>query len=765
MSMRLPGEELVSGKEVNVETSQGELLGATSTTADGTHYFTFRGVPYAKPPVGPLRFKSPQEAEPWKGQRDARQFATRCLQEDGGSEDCLYLNIFTPQLGPNSNLPVMVWFHWGAFAFGSADLDPGHIMDLGVVVVSVQYRLNVFGKFSCQGYSMTYKEATREKRGIGTIQRVSRLAKIPGFLSLEGTDVPGNAGLKDQVAALRWINKNINQFGGDADRVTLFGCSAGGSSVHFHILSPLSTGLFHRGISQSGTALDPWAYIEQSQSYAFRLGRNLGLQTEDPQELLDLLRNVPADELEAAVVKLLKPDEKTRYYIFPFLPSLEYSSRTEEPFLAQHPDYIEQHGNFNKTARTTTHTLHCCHWTERNSSHFTLLPLDSEDHSSHFTLLSLNKEEHSSHFTLMSLDREEQSSHFTLLPLEREEQSSHFTLLPLDSEDHSSHFTLLSLDREEHSSHFTLLSLDKEEHSSHFTLMSLDREEQSSHFTLLPLLPLDREEQSSHFTLLPLDSEDHSSHFTLLLLDREKHSLHFTQKEAAITSLSSDTSVPYITGVNKMEGKFSIMSDPTNNDVSQLSYWETINSDLERVVPVDLGLEKGSPESLQVANKVKEFYFGDREISLETKEQWIELQSDILFNVKTQFTVRQFANRSNSTYNYHFTYNNSAHTQEMDYLFYQDKVVGESSRDANIANYIGTLWANFAKTGVPWFQGGVKWEPVSKSRLYYLKIDDKLSLEEELEKERIDFWLDIYNSYQKSGLTFSPVTGRLDGEL
>nr|CAD7598097.1 unnamed protein product [Timema genevievae] len=555
MFVCLSREEPVSGEEVIVETSQGELLGATSTTADGTHYFTFRGVPYAKPPVGPLRFKSPQEAEPWKGQRDARQFATRCLQEDGGSEDCLYLNIFTPQLGPNSNLPVMVWFHWGAFAFGSADLDPGHLMDLGVMVAEEN---------SSDLVTVVNKVCINEFAAPST--RI-----LEGFLSLEGTDVPGNAGLKDQVAALRWINKNINQFGGDADRVTLFGCSAGGSSVHFHILSPLSTGLFHRGISQSGTATDPWAYIEQSQSYAFRLGRNLGLQTEDPQELLDLLRNVPADELEAAVVKLLKPDEKTRYYIFPFLPSLEYSSRTEEPFLAQHPDYIEHHGNFNK--------------------------------------------------------------------------------------------------------------------------------------------------------------------------------------------------VPYITGVNKMEGKFSIVSDPTNNDVSQLSYWETINSDLERVVPVDLGLEKGSPESLQVANKVKEFYFGDREISLETKEQWIELQSDILFNVKTQFTVRQFANRSNSTYNYHFTYNNSAHTQEMDYLFYQDKVVGESSRDANIANYIGTLWANFAKTGVPLFQGGVKWEPVSKSRLYYLKIDDKLSLEEELEKERIDFWLDIYNSYQKSGLTFSPVTGRLDGEL
>nr|CAD7460790.1 unnamed protein product [Timema tahoe] len=552
-----------------------------------------------------------------------------------------------------------------------------------------------------------------------TKDRVPSLMPLaPRFLSLEGTDVPGNAGLKDQVAALRWINKNINQFGGDADRVTLFGCSAGGSSVHFHILSPLSTGLFHRGISQSGTATDPWAYIEQSQSYAFRLGRNLGLQTEDPQELLDLLRNVPADELEAAVVKLLKPDEKTRYYIFPFLPSLEYPSRTEEPFLAQHPDYIEHHGNFNKTARTTTHTLHCCHWTERNSSHFTLLPLDSEDHSSHFTLLSLNKEEHSSHFTLMSLDREEQSSHFTLLPLDREEQSSHFTLLPLDSEDHSSHFTLLSLDREEHK----------------FTLHTADTGQRGTQFTLYTAVTGQR---GTEFTLYTAVTGQRGTQFT----------------------------VPYITGVNKMEGKFSIVSDPTNNDVSQLSYWETINSDLERVVPVDLGLEKGSPESLQVANKVKEFYFGDREISLETKEQWIELQSDILFNVKTQFTVRQFANRSNSTYNYHFTYNNSAHTQEMDYLFYQDKVVGESSRDTNIANYIGTLWANFAKTGVPWFQGGVKWEPVSKSRLYYLKIDDKLSLEEELEKERIDFWLDIYNSYQKSGLTFSPVTGRLDGEL
>nr|CAD7259877.1 unnamed protein product [Timema shepardi] len=371
-------------------------------------------------------------------------------------------------------------------------------------------------------------------------------------------------------------------------------------------MSPLSTGLFHRGISQSGTGTDPWAYIQQSQPYAFRLGRNLGLQTEDPQELLDLLRTVPADELEAAVVQLLEPDEKTRYYTFPFLPSLEHPSRAEEPFLAQHPDYIEHHGNFNKRG---------------------------------------------TQFTLLSLDRGTQ-------------------------------FTLLSLDR-----------------GTQFTLLSLDRE------------------------------------------------------------------VPYITGVNKMEGKFSIVSDPKNTDVTQLSYWETINGDLERVVPVDLGLEKGSPESLRVANKVKEFYFGDRNISLETKEQWIQLQSDILFNVKTQFTVRRFADRSNSTYNYHFTYNNSAHTQEMDYLFYQNKVSGESSKDAKIANAIGTLWANFAKTGVPSFQGGVKWEPVSKSRLYYLKIDDELSLEEELEKERIDFWLDIYSSHQKMGLAFSPVSGRLDGEL
>nr|CAD7201674.1 unnamed protein product [Timema douglasi] len=682
----------VSAEEVIVETSQGELLGATSTTADGTHYFTFRGVPYAKPPVGPLRFKELlQILYGAKGEKNHHIPPVWDLNPDTVIDDtlalvklCSYLNltpgvvqgngaycvvlavpagaralggaegrsrvrdtlsaggrrvgglsvsqrlhatgnchhsVTTTQLGPNSNLPVMVWFYWGAFAFGSADLNPGHLMDLGVVVVSVQYRLNVFG-----------------------------------FLSLEGTDVPGNAGLKDQAAALRWINKNINQFGGDENRVTLFGCSAGGSSVHFHVLSRLSTGLFHRGISQSGTGTDPWAYIDQSQPYAFRLGRNLGLQTEDPQELLDLLRSVPADELEAAVVELLEPDEKTRYYTFPFLPSLEHPSGAEEPFLAQHPDYIEHHGNFNK-------------------------------------------------------------------------------VVVLYREEHSSHFTLLSLDRGEH---------NREEHQ--FTLLSLDR---GTQFTLHTAVTRQR---GTQFTLHTAVTRQRGTQFTLLSLDRG-------------TQFTLDREVPYITGVNNMEGKFSIVSDPKNNDVTQPSYWETINSDLERVVPVNLGLEKGSPESLRVANKVKEFYFGDRNISLETKEQWIQLQSDILFNVKTQFTVRRFADRSNSTYNYHFTYNDSAHTQEMDYLFYQNKVSGESSKDTKIANVIGTLWANFAKTGVPSFQGGVKWEPVSKSRLYYLKIDDELSLEEELEKERIDFWLDIYNSHQKMGLAFSPVAGRLDGEL
>ncbi|OXB61787.1 hypothetical protein ASZ78_004060 [Callipepla squamata] len=202
----------------------------------------FLGLPFAKPPVGPLRFSEPQPPEPWRGVRDATSYPPMCLQnkEIGQffsdavtnrkekvrlqmSEDCLYLNIYTPvSTGSQEQLPVFVWIHGGGLVFGAASTYDGSALAAfdNVVVVTIQYRLGIVGYFS-----------TGDKHA------------------------RGNWGYLDQVAALQWIQENIVHFGGDPGSVTIFGESAGGISVSALILSPLAKGLFHRAISQSGTAI------------------------------------------------------------------------------------------------------------------------------------------------------------------------------------------------------------------------------------------------------------------------------------------------------------------------------------------------------------------------------------------------------------------------------------------------------------------------------------------------------------------------------
>ncbi|KAJ8881681.1 hypothetical protein PR048_018167 [Dryococelus australis] len=217
-----------------------------ATSADGTTYYRFHGIPYTNPPVGNLRFAAPQEPASWSGVRQAVKFRRDCFKAPSiGSEDCLYINVYTPQVrlllnissivvvfspvrsaavaerldclppikanrskSPSRNaslLPVMVYIHGGAFVSGSANTGPGQLMDHGVVMATISYRLNLFG-----------------------------------FMSIEGTDAPGNAGLKDQVAALKLIQKNIEHFGGNPKSITIFGVSAGGASVQYHMLSPMS---------------------------------------------------------------------------------------------------------------------------------------------------------------------------------------------------------------------------------------------------------------------------------------------------------------------------------------------------------------------------------------------------------------------------------------------------------------------------------------------------------------------------------------------
>jgi len=223
------------GTPVVVATGAGSLRGRWQ---DGVARFA--GVPYAAPPVGDLRFRAPAPVDPWTGERSAEAFGPICPQNPsmmdalfGGDserwdEDCLYLNVWTPdpEAADTGPLPVMVWIHGGGFEMGSGSsplYDGTHFASSGVVLVSLNYRLGAFG-----------------------------------FLELGHLDADlsgsGNAGLLDQIAALEWVQSNIANFGGDAANVTVFGQSAGSMSISLLMASPRATGLFRRAITQSGAA-------------------------------------------------------------------------------------------------------------------------------------------------------------------------------------------------------------------------------------------------------------------------------------------------------------------------------------------------------------------------------------------------------------------------------------------------------------------------------------------------------------------------------
>lgn len=202
------------------------------TVKDGLRIW--QGIPYAAPPVGELRWRAPQPVVPWQGVRDTKALPPACQQSATWinlpeSEDCLYLNVWAPRATKGEKRPVMVWIHGGGYYGGSASqplFDGAHIARHGVIVVTLNYRLGVFGFFS-------HPE-----------------------LAAEGK-VAGNQGLLDQVAALQWVKRNIAALGGDPGRVTIFGESAGSESVAILTTSPLAKGLFQRAIGESGNMAMP----------------------------------------------------------------------------------------------------------------------------------------------------------------------------------------------------------------------------------------------------------------------------------------------------------------------------------------------------------------------------------------------------------------------------------------------------------------------------------------------------------------------------
>jgi para-nitrobenzyl esterase len=197
----------------------------------------YKGIPFAAPPVGALRWRAPQPAPKWESVRTADQFAPGCMQSMGGpppggmSEDCLHLNVWTPAKSPRDRVPVLVWIYGGGFSGGATSIpvySGEKLARRGVVLVSIAYRVGVFGFYA-------YPELSAESP-----HRVS-----------------GNYGLLDMIAGLQWIQRNIAAFGGDPKRVTIFGESAGGIAVSMLCASPLVKGLFTGAISESGGSFGP----------------------------------------------------------------------------------------------------------------------------------------------------------------------------------------------------------------------------------------------------------------------------------------------------------------------------------------------------------------------------------------------------------------------------------------------------------------------------------------------------------------------------
>ncbi|XP_017483494.1 PREDICTED: venom carboxylesterase-6-like [Rhagoletis zephyria] len=279
----------------------GVLVGRHRVSHKGRHMRAFMGVPYALPPVGELRFKPPVPYGPWVGERQTIQDSPKCIQRDPyrrdleieGSEDCLYLNVYTPEdLPTHDPLPVMVYFHGGGFQCGSgisSFYGPEFLLDHDVILVIGNYRVGPLG-----------------------------------FLSTETLDCPGNFGLKDQVEILRWVQKNIGAFGGDPKSVTIFGNSAGGASVTYHMLSNSSKGLFQKAIAQSGTYYNPWAqpqYKGLSASRACKVAQLVGCNAEAQwPELLHCLRGKSAKDVVATLYELFEWDYDP---MVPFQPVVE----------------------------------------------------------------------------------------------------------------------------------------------------------------------------------------------------------------------------------------------------------------------------------------------------------------------------------------------------------------------------------------------------------------------------------------------------------
>ncbi|KAG5668734.1 hypothetical protein PVAND_016661 [Polypedilum vanderplanki] len=298
--------------ELLVEINSGKILGRALVSNSGRTIRAFTGIPYAAPPIGNLRFKQAQKVTPWNNTFIAQNKPAKCLQFNPfirsfvieGQEDCLTLNVFAPQEIEGKKFPVIVWFHGGGWTRGDASpYGPEYLLDHDIILVSGEYRVGALG-----------------------------------FLSSEDKNVPGNFGLKDQAFILKWVQENIEKFGGDKNSVTIWGESAGGASIHYHMYSPMSRGLFHRAISHSGSLYNCWSDptrpgVARKNFYRFAIEADCAKSENDnTEEVADCMRKIEAEKLTEISTRSYFWDNDP---VVPLQPVIESFDMEEEPFIKE----------------------------------------------------------------------------------------------------------------------------------------------------------------------------------------------------------------------------------------------------------------------------------------------------------------------------------------------------------------------------------------------------------------------------------------------
>ncbi|KAL7729708.1 hypothetical protein ACLKA6_014578 [Drosophila palustris] len=308
-----------------VDLPNGQLRGR-----DNGGYYSYESIPYAEPPLGELRFEAPQPyTRKWEDTFDATNSPVLCLQWSQfneqpdklvGTEDCLIVSVYKPKNPGRKSFPVLVNLHGGAFMFGGGT-GYGHtrLMASGnAIVVKINYRLGPMG-----------------------------------FLSTGDVDLPGNMGLKDQRLALQWIKKNIAYFGGEPENILVVGHSAGGASVHLHLLKEDLSTLAKAAVSVSGNALNPWVLQKGARRRAFELGRFAGCGLlDDSKALKSCLKAKPASEIVRSVQHFFVLD----YTPFSVFGPVVEPADSRDAFLSQHPMDIIRNGRFSQVPWLTSYT-------------------------------------------------------------------------------------------------------------------------------------------------------------------------------------------------------------------------------------------------------------------------------------------------------------------------------------------------------------------------------------------------------------------------